>query len=355
MAILSKNKLGFIDGTIAPPDITDPLFLPWQRCNTMVLSWLHRSINSSIEKSILWMDRASEVWIDLKNRFSHFDIFRLSDIQEDIYKLQQGELNVTNYFTELKILWDEYDNLRPFPKCNCAIPCNCGLLELIRTHRNQDQTIRFLKGLNEQYAHVRSQIMMIDPLPHVSKAFSLVVQKKGQFQPIILGESSLTSHTFFNASHARKPFIPEKGKSRPTAQGYAPTNRSPKICTHCGKMHHTIDTCYQLHGFPPGYKTDARPRNAVNLVQQDVNSDNSVSVPDDDMKLGISLSQNQYQRLMSLLQTTQLQSEPAEEPFHSTRSVTTSALNSMTSPDVNHLPGTNHIRWILDTGATDHI
>ena len=32
-----------------------------------------------------------------------------------------------------------------------------------------------------------------------------------------------------------------KGKERP-------------LCTHCGKLGHTIDKCYKLHGFPPGYK-----------------------------------------------------------------------------------------------------
>ena len=32
-----------------------------------------------------------------------------------------------------------------------------------------------------------------------------------------------------------------KGKDRP-------------VCTHCGKTGHTVDKCYKLHGFPPGFK-----------------------------------------------------------------------------------------------------
>jgi len=27
-----------------------------------------------------------------------------------------------------------------------------------------------------------------------------------------------------------------------------------KICIHCGKTWHTIDTCYKKHGFPPHFK-----------------------------------------------------------------------------------------------------
>lgn len=28
-----------------------------------------------------------------------------------------------------------------------------------------------------------------------------------------------------------------------------------KICTHCGKTRHTIDSCYRKHGFPPNYSS----------------------------------------------------------------------------------------------------
>ena len=27
-----------------------------------------------------------------------------------------------------------------------------------------------------------------------------------------------------------------------------------KVCSHCGKIGHVIDTCYRKHGFPPQFK-----------------------------------------------------------------------------------------------------
>jgi len=54
----------------------------------MVLGWIHRSIDDSILQSILWIDRASEVWQDLHDRFSQADIFSVSDLQEEIFRLQ---------------------------------------------------------------------------------------------------------------------------------------------------------------------------------------------------------------------------------------------------------------------------
>ena len=33
-----------------------------------------------------------------------------------------------------------------------------------------------------------------------------------------------------------------------------PKGKERPLCIHCGKFGHTVDKCYKLHGFPPGYK-----------------------------------------------------------------------------------------------------
>lgn len=33
-----------------------------------------------------------------------------------------------------------------------------------------------------------------------------------------------------------------------------PQGKERPQCTHCGKMGHTADKCYKLHGFPLGFK-----------------------------------------------------------------------------------------------------
>ncbi|KAH1208360.1 hypothetical protein GmHk_15G043195 [Glycine max] len=70
VALISKNKVKFVDGTLSPPPISYPLYEPWLRCNNLILSWLQRSISKEIAKSLLWCDRASLVWKSLENRFS---------------------------------------------------------------------------------------------------------------------------------------------------------------------------------------------------------------------------------------------------------------------------------------------
>ncbi|TYH03305.1 hypothetical protein ES288_A09G209100v1 [Gossypium darwinii] len=74
LALLSKNKLQFVDGSITVPSDTDSLYPAWERCNTMVISWLNHSISSFIFSSVLWVNTAFDIWNDLRERFSQGDI-----------------------------------------------------------------------------------------------------------------------------------------------------------------------------------------------------------------------------------------------------------------------------------------
>ncbi|KAK4271923.1 hypothetical protein QN277_020544 [Acacia crassicarpa] len=208
MALMSKNKVRFIDRSIAVPATSDPLFPAWERCNMMVLSWLTRSISTSIAQSILWIDKASDVWEDLHARFSQSDVFRLADLQEDIQGLKQGDLTVSDYFTKLKILWDEYLTLRPLISCTCNPKCCCGVIETYKKHIEQDYIIRFLKGLSDRFSLVKSQIMLIDPLPTINRVFALVQQQERELGYPVFDVNALLAKSFV-------PRAPTSGLPKP--------------------------------------------------------------------------------------------------------------------------------------------
>ncbi|OMO88956.1 Integrase, catalytic core [Corchorus capsularis] len=212
MALLSKNKLDFVDGTIPVPASTDPLFLAWKRCNNLVISWLVHSVSTSIAQSILWLDSAPAIWKDLKARFRQTNSFRICDLQTEIHSCVQGSLPVHDYFTKLKILWDEFQLLRPIPSCKCQPICSCGLSK-IREYLDNDQVMVFIKGLNESYSTVKTQILLMDPLPLLNKAFSLVLQQERSIQSIHVNvlavkgnSSSFVPKKFVNSN--KKPMSP---------------------------------------------------------------------------------------------------------------------------------------------------
>ena len=63
------------------------------------------------------MNQASVVWNDLEQQFSHSDIYRIADLQEQLYALGQGTFMVTSYFIQLKGCWDELEMFHPIRHC----------------------------------------------------------------------------------------------------------------------------------------------------------------------------------------------------------------------------------------------
>nr|KYP47946.1 hypothetical protein KK1_030433 [Cajanus cajan] len=62
MALVSKNNIGFLNGTIPIPVATDPIYSSWERCNTLLMSWLLNSLSPSIAQSVIFFDRAVDIY-----------------------------------------------------------------------------------------------------------------------------------------------------------------------------------------------------------------------------------------------------------------------------------------------------
>lgn len=61
----------------------------------MVMFWITNSISPEISQSILWMDSIKQIWDEFHDRYHQGDVFRIFDIQEEIYALNQGDQNIT--------------------------------------------------------------------------------------------------------------------------------------------------------------------------------------------------------------------------------------------------------------------
>lgn len=95
-------------------------------------------------------------------------------MKQAIASLKQESLSVSDYFTHLKGLWDEFLNYRPIPSCTCAAKCVRGLSKTLIEYQHYDYVHSFLMGLNESYAAVRGQILLMEPFPGINKVFSLI-------------------------------------------------------------------------------------------------------------------------------------------------------------------------------------
>ncbi|CAN1728889.1 hypothetical protein LINPERHAP1_LOCUS421 [Linum perenne] len=83
--LMMKNKLSPGDSTYAA----------WERANVLVLGWLNKAMSAEIAQSVLWLDSARKVWVDLEERFSRSNLVRISDLHDQISNFRQGALSVS--------------------------------------------------------------------------------------------------------------------------------------------------------------------------------------------------------------------------------------------------------------------
>ena len=252
LALSSRNKFGFVNGSIPQPDLTSPLYNSWSRCNTTVLSWLTNSLSMDLKASVMYINTARDLWIDLRDRLSQGNTPRQFELQKEIARLSQRTLTVSSYFTRFKTLWDEFINFQPFTVCNCTCTCGSKVSQLEAQHK--EHVFRFLMGLNDSYGNIIGQILLLEPFPSISKVCSLILQEEkrrsfGHGVNIVYP----TKATAMFVNHA-KGFNGNQGQNQGNRGNKGHFKKDRPICTYCGLSGHIADKCYKLHGYPPGYK-----------------------------------------------------------------------------------------------------
>jgi len=120
----------------------------------------------------------------------------------------------------------------------------------------------FLKGLNDSYDTVKTQILLIEPLPSVNRIFSLIIHPERQ----LTGNAMVNSKILLNTSGSEENWkTHHNGGWKSQGRGRNRYQNNGKQCTFCHKLYHTVDECYSKHGFPPWYKRkDERIEKVVN-------------------------------------------------------------------------------------------
>ena len=140
----------------------------------MISSWILNSVSPHITASVIYRDIALAVWNACKNRFLQANGPRISQLQKQISTIMQKDSTMTTFFTDLQATWDHLLNLRPLPSWSFG-KCTCGVNDKIAHLYHQDSIMQFLNGLNDCYSQVKTQILMMEPVSSIDKAFSLVI------------------------------------------------------------------------------------------------------------------------------------------------------------------------------------
>ena len=107
--------------------------------------------------------------------------------------------------------------------------------------------------------NVHGQNLLMEPLPPFNKVFSMILQDERQRETSSsVGNSFTDSTAFMLRAPALAPVSRAPAPVSSFNRGGFRTNpngcRDKPTCSHCGIVGHTIDKCYKIYGFPPGFK-----------------------------------------------------------------------------------------------------
>ncbi|KAF7843929.1 retrovirus-related Pol polyprotein from transposon TNT 1-94 [Senna tora] len=310
-ALEAKDKLGFIDGSIKEPK-DEAEIKKWKPVDSMVKSWVRNSISKDIVETFMFCKSARELWKEVEEIYGAKSGPKFFQLQQDLSALRQGNDSVTMFYNKIHKLWDELYRLRPTPRCTCG-KCTCGFNKKLDQLEADTRLVQFLMRLNQAFEVIRSQILSLDPLPSINKAFAMVVNVETEKE---INQSLNGNQVEGSAMMAKGNFRSEnykKGEDRKT-------EKMSKYCEHCQQNGHTKEGCFKL-----------------------------IESPIDGLK---DKNFTDYASVMAAIQelTKIVKGKPEEQHVNFANLGEFTGKNG----EIDYIPLTN-TSWIVDTGASSHM
>ncbi|XP_013601587.1 PREDICTED: uncharacterized protein LOC106309050 [Brassica oleracea var. oleracea] len=178
MALSSRKKFGFLDGSIPRPETGSPHLEDWVANNHLLVGWIKLTIEPKIRSTISTREIAKDLWDIIKKRFSIKSGARLQQLRNSLATCKQNGSTVDDYFGRLTRIWDGIAECMETKQCVCG-KCEC---DLNTAHDKERETLKvhdFLAGLDDSvHGVIRSQLCAITPLPDLDSVYQTIVQNE---------------------------------------------------------------------------------------------------------------------------------------------------------------------------------
>nr|XP_016444664.1 PREDICTED: uncharacterized protein LOC107769920 [Nicotiana tabacum] len=170
-----------------------------------------------IGESVICSKTAKDLWDDLEDRFDQSNGAKMYHLQKELSDLVQGSSDVAG----------------------------CGGKIKMAKSLQDERLIKFLMGLNDTYASVNNNILMLSPLPTVEHAYSLLMQDEKQREVYINSQFPGDSSSFMDANqnHPSQKFGNSDFKGK----------KNNLSCSYHKKPGHSMDKFYSIIGFPADF------------------------------------------------------------------------------------------------------
>ncbi|KAL2237462.1 UNVERIFIED_CONTAM: hypothetical protein Sindi_0937900 [Sesamum indicum] len=190
--------------------------------------------------------------------------------------------------------------------------------------------------LNEIHYHERNQILMMGPMPGVSRAYAMILRVEKQKEEQRNTSQNMAMQVYkkpeFQKKFQRKKNFPDKRL---------------QICKECGKLGHLKEACFEIHGYPDWYKTLMELKKGTTLTTNKVAAAIDMKITGTgavDGKAKTEMLRTEFHKFLGGLkpQTLTITDEDRYDFFGKTA-----------EPDSFNTRNSN--TWIIDSGSTSHM
>ncbi|KAF3773725.1 hypothetical protein EJ110_NYTH54721 [Nymphaea thermarum] len=151
---------------------------------------------------------------------------RVYQLMKDVYALRQGDLSVDDFYAALKSKWEDLDN-------HSDVTWSCAQDQMQYMAKEwENRVFLLLVGLNDEFENIRSEILNSDESFRIEDVYSRVEAEEQRRLVISERKGDPMSH------NERSAFV---------SRASVGTTCSSRKCTHCKKLGHTMDFCWDLH------------------------------------------------------------------------------------------------------------
>ncbi|XP_071699236.1 uncharacterized protein [Rutidosis leptorrhynchoides] len=306
LALGTKNKLGFINGSLQRHATDVTLQNQWDRCNNVVLSWILRSISDELYSGQIFSTNATHVWNELKETYDKIDGSIIYNLHHKMNSIKQNDSSLSDYYHNPNSLWKQYDCMIDGPTCTCGVAYTCPAGVFAKEQSKVQKLMQFLMGLNDCYVSVRSNILLRDPLPDVKSVYAILSREESH-RNVNSKENVVTKtqSSAFIAQTFNKDVSSNNNNNSRFNNSRGP-NHNLK-CKKCNKIGHTIDRCFEIVGYPPGFKKNFNNNNNYKPNQgyqnnfKSVSNNSTASKEASTSSPSLSFSNEQMMKLLSLI------------------------------------------------------
>ncbi|CAN0885253.1 hypothetical protein LINGRAHAP2_LOCUS15069 [Linum grandiflorum] len=182
-------------------------------------------MESKIALTLRTFTSAAEIWEHLQKTYSQVNTSRIFEVEYELAKLTQGELDVRSFYLAAQTLWTEQDLIS-------TSTLSAEVSTAVQKERHRSRVLQFLMKLRPEFESIRSQLISANKIDIDAVLGDLVRAEIRLRTQHLIDDSSTATRNVFAAN--RTQYRPQFGQV---------SNSAELRCRHCNESGHFLSHC----------------------------------------------------------------------------------------------------------------